>query len=620
MTPSAGAQWARGGSSIGPGRAPIGCGARRAMAGRSVVAWRGKAEWDQVMVGLYGGDGRLQQHALDRVSAWKSRYGQRMPLAVDCTTDLIRCKILDMSGNVSSHELVLSYGLALVRFVNLITERKQKIFYIPLRRLAKEMNIPVWVVDLRHDLTHGKLPQLNACRKGCDVVLEWLRRTYWSCQLGNNLSGECEEEQDEEAEMTAATETEMDSDTEEAQDLQPQGYLEDKEFHEKVRNVLISYRNHQFGVFQEFQPFGKAQKVWCKPSSEVEWILAQIKDLVQENRDMVADALLEDGFLIPTVEHLETLNIKSDENKELLDIPQIFYCFWQPLLKGLHSQDFTQSLIEKMFANLKQCSESSELRSQYLINWIAELLTANTKIKARKKMESCYQSRKRKLSLRRIPLQWLKLVDNCLGAPCWATPHLLQLILTGMEPPLPLDTQKNLLYLSSIYTQEGSSLSSPGSSSDTRGQPIYTIESLQWKAKQDNLAKEQGQMAERQETVLGGGEDEEGEEEDEEETEMETESPSLEELLHPVNMMAVAEKRAALQGSVWQISSDEVQWKDFPLGKLPGQADEPDGLMVEHYSVMSLIDQPVTRDERHSLSMKSPFMQSKRIPLDRRNL
>lgn len=38
-----------------------------------------------------------------------------MPLAVDCTTDLIRCKILDMSGNVSSHELVLSYGLALVR-------------------------------------------------------------------------------------------------------------------------------------------------------------------------------------------------------------------------------------------------------------------------------------------------------------------------------------------------------------------------------------------------------------------------------------------------------------------------------------------------------------------------
>lgn len=65
---------------------------------------------------------------------------------------------------------------------------------------------------------------------GCDVVLEWLRRTYWSRQLSNNLAGECEE-QDEEVETAAATDTEMDSDTEEAQDPQPQGYQKHKEFH-----------------------------------------------------------------------------------------------------------------------------------------------------------------------------------------------------------------------------------------------------------------------------------------------------------------------------------------------------------------------------------------------------
>lgn len=43
------------------------------------------------------------------------RYGPRMPLAVECTADLIRCKILDASGGLKSHELVLAYGLALVR-------------------------------------------------------------------------------------------------------------------------------------------------------------------------------------------------------------------------------------------------------------------------------------------------------------------------------------------------------------------------------------------------------------------------------------------------------------------------------------------------------------------------
>ncbi|NXS38894.1 LAS1L protein, partial [Pomatostomus ruficeps] len=108
---------------------------------RTVVAWRGRAEWDQVMVGLYCGDSRLQQDALDRVSAWKSRYGPKMPLAVDCTAELIRCKVLDSSGRLKSHELILSYGLALVRFVNLITERKQKMVSIPLRQLAREVNI-----------------------------------------------------------------------------------------------------------------------------------------------------------------------------------------------------------------------------------------------------------------------------------------------------------------------------------------------------------------------------------------------------------------------------------------------------------------------------------------------
>ncbi|KAM7159815.1 ribosomal biogenesis protein LAS1L isoform 2-T2 [Macrochelys suwanniensis] len=574
---------------------------------RSVVAWRSKAEWDQVMVGLYCGDCRLQRDALDRVSGWRSRYGHRMPLAVDCTADLIRCKILDTSGNMRSHELVLSYGLALVRFVNLITERKQKIVNIPLRRLAKEMNIPIWIVNLRHDLTHGKLPQLVACRKGCDVVLEWLRRTYWSRQLGNSLAGECEEEQNEEVEA-AATETEVESDTEEAQNPQPAGYQKHKELHEKVRELLVSYKNQQFGVLQERQSLRKACKAWCNSSSEVEWILAQIKDLLQENREVVAEALLDDGSLIPTVEQLETLNIKCEENKELLDfkIPQTFYYFWQPLLKGLQSRDFTQTLLEKMFADLKQCSESSELRPQYLINWIAEILTANAKAKARRKVRrpSQNQINKRKLFLRRVFLQWIKLIDECLEAPCWATPHLLQLILSDMEPPLPSDAQENLLYLSSIYTQEGGSLASPGSSSDSRGQPIYTIESLQWKARQESQAK--GQRVERRETVLAGvGDEEDNGEEEAEEEEMEAEPTPLEELLHADNMMVIAEKRAALHGSVWQISGDGVQWKDFPLGKLPGQTDDPDSLLVDTYSMMSMLDQPVTRDDgRNSPSTK----------------
>ncbi|NXN27401.1 LAS1L protein, partial [Nycticryphes semicollaris] len=169
-----------------------------------------------------------------------------------------------------------------------------------------------------------------------------------------------------------------------------------------------------------------------------------------------------------------------------------------------------------------------------------------------------------------------------------------------MRPRLPRSSRKNLLYLTSVYTEGGGPLSSPGLSSDCSEQPIYTIESLQWRARQENQVKNQGQTVEKQEDVLARDDGVE-EVEEEEEEDMVTETNPLEGLAHSGNMVAIAEKRAALKGSAWQITADEIRWRDFPLGKLPGQTDDPDGLMLDNYSMMSLLDQPV-RDEWKSPS------------------
>ncbi|NXY89311.1 LAS1L protein, partial [Alcedo cyanopectus] len=163
-----------------------------------------------------------------------------------------------------------------------------------------------------------------------------------------------------------------------------------------------------------------------------------------------------------------------------------------------------------------------------------------------------------------------------------------------MRPRLPRSSRKNLLYLASVYTEASGPLSSPGFSSNCSEEPIYTIESLQWRARQDSQVENQGHAVEKQEDVLER--DDGVEDVEEEEEEMVTETNPLEGLAHSGNMVAIAEKRAALQGSPWQIAADEVRWKDFPLGKLPGQTDDPDGLMLDNYSMMSLLDQPL-RDE-----------------------
>lgn len=121
-----------------------------------------------------------------------------------------------------------------------------------------------------------------------------------------------------------------------------------------------------------------------------------------------------------------------------------------------------------------------------------------------------------------------------------------------MRPRLSRSSRKNLLYLASVYTEGAGPLSCTGLSSDCGEQPVYTIESLQWRAKQENQVKNQGQTVEKQEDVLERSDDVQ---EVEEEEEMVTETNPLEGLAHPGNVVALAEKRAALQGSAWQVTA-----------------------------------------------------------------
>ncbi|XP_078067504.1 ribosomal biogenesis protein LAS1L [Mustelus asterias] len=536
------------------------------------VAWFNRAEWDQVIEYLYSRDSKLQRYALGRISAWKCRYGGSTPLAVECTEALMQCKLQDEAGETASSELILTYGLALVRFVNLITERKQKNIAVPLRRLANEMNIPEWIIKLRHDLTHRKLPTLSWCRKGCEFVLEWLRQQFWNRQLGNHLvdnwivDSQEEEEADDEVKM--------------------QEELKQKELYEKARELLTSFEKEQFQVLVEQKLVSKAKKIWSIPSPEVEWILSQIKKHAWENRELMVEALLDDGFLIPTEEQLKFLNIECPG--EFVDlsnpgVPRTFCRFWQPLLKCLHSRYFTPMLLDKLFTELKHCCDASGLRIQYVTGWITEILAANAK--AGKTFKGLPRSQKIKRSmwqlfLFRCPLDWQDLLEACLAAPCQATPHLLQQILTDMVYPLPIATQQKLLQLCSIYNQKPGSFSISDFPVGHSQLPVYTVENLQLKSGIESPSQLSGMVH----------------------TEFRKDTDSVmaptsgEELVQTVDLEMLTEKIQALEGSDWQLCTDQTSWKDYPLGKVPGQKEDPNCFFVDHYTMMPVLHQPITED------------------------
>ena len=95
-------------------------------------------------------------------------------------------------SNLSDMELRLLYSVVVVRSVNsLVDNYQQKYFAESVMSLASNIGIPAWIVELRHDATHGELPSLSLLRTASASLMDWLVKQYWSLQTGhlNTLSG-----------------------------------------------------------------------------------------------------------------------------------------------------------------------------------------------------------------------------------------------------------------------------------------------------------------------------------------------------------------------------------------------------------------------------------------------
>ncbi|KAG5356191.1 Pre-rRNA-processing protein [Yarrowia sp. B02] len=121
-----------------------------------------------------------KQRAIARTKAYMVRGN--VPHAVECTGMLISAQIEDSpTANAISTRLAMS--TALIRFVNGMIDPHQKGSYVmPMQMIAREIGLPVFLVDLRHTCTHETLPSLRELRAGVDEAVQWLYSQYWSVQ------------------------------------------------------------------------------------------------------------------------------------------------------------------------------------------------------------------------------------------------------------------------------------------------------------------------------------------------------------------------------------------------------------------------------------------------------
>ncbi|OBA26764.1 Las1-domain-containing protein [Hanseniaspora valbyensis NRRL Y-1626] len=125
---------------------------------------------------------QIQKHII-----WKTVYDSYLPMTHphEFTILIMNQLLIDFSNinrnSVEVNELKNQHLIILIRFINGLLDYYQKSKYaLSLVKLAEKLDIPSWIVDLRHMATHEReLPNIIILRKGLVWCLTYLIRTHW---------------------------------------------------------------------------------------------------------------------------------------------------------------------------------------------------------------------------------------------------------------------------------------------------------------------------------------------------------------------------------------------------------------------------------------------------------
>ncbi|ETV72473.1 hypothetical protein, variant 1 [Aphanomyces astaci] len=168
---------------------------------KSFAVWLDWTEWQTVYADVFASelnlldDGSDSPHtrklrALSYMAAWRARSD--VPVAVEVTAQLVEISCHDSllglalpgrSAYRSHEELRLLYSATVVRCVNGLVDASQRGAYAQaVSSLALRIGIPLWIVDIRHEAAHTKLPSLPTLQLACQTLRQWLFEHYWHPQ------------------------------------------------------------------------------------------------------------------------------------------------------------------------------------------------------------------------------------------------------------------------------------------------------------------------------------------------------------------------------------------------------------------------------------------------------
>lgn len=180
-----------------------------------ITPWRNRQELLECRSALYPSSQtptarRQQKEAVDRVSAWVQRGN--CPHLIESTALLISAVIIDVP-ETPTYAVRAAYASAFarcvvmlasskyhsrdanaLRFVTGLADSQQEASYkLSMYQVARQINLPASLVELRHQCTHEELPSLMKLRAGSKRALDWIWENYWSTLRSDVLSAPKEE-------------------------------------------------------------------------------------------------------------------------------------------------------------------------------------------------------------------------------------------------------------------------------------------------------------------------------------------------------------------------------------------------------------------------------------------
>ncbi|ELU17594.1 hypothetical protein CAPTEDRAFT_226006 [Capitella teleta] len=414
-----------------------------------VCGWIDRQEFQNVYECLYSRDLEQQEHALHKIALWKCRVQQKLSTSIECTAQLVLATVEDKKRQTQTEHcgdpvLRLNHAMALVRFINLITEKNQnKMFAKPVHHLAEELGVPEWIVDLRHEATHGNMPTLAIMRTATDFALNWLKEEYWESMFDAGDSGD--------ADALA-----MD---------------------EKVANMKKELRSHldhfmeiQFKNYKKTDESEESSNAYKK---SLKAVLYNIKPLLLKYRFEAFSVVVSPGVFYLSYNQLEDL--KEGLSQEILTasdvvLPKVVVRLLKPLLKMIHAINLTPVLLQTLMSKF---TENKRLSDCLVVGWAATILTSLLSLEC-SDVAHCGVN----LYEEGCALNAEVLLHSALVAPSSLTIKLLPWLFRLQNPPLPNEKQQQLLNLVEVYASPVNCIVIDGQLQDSSDEDVKSLSDM----------------------------------------------------------------------------------------------------------------------------------------------